>query len=64
MAIGRVLTGTYGLIAEFGEAQDLLVAANAAQDAGFTATLGPAGCAEKQKIFSIPTIRWSIWVKD
>lgn len=36
MAIGRVLTGTYGLIAEFSEAQDLLVAANAAQDAGYT----------------------------
>lgn len=36
MAIGRVLTGTYGLIAEFGEAQELVNAANAAREAGFT----------------------------
>jgi ActD protein len=36
MAIGRVITGTYGVIAEFGEAQDLLNAANAARDAGYT----------------------------
>jgi hypothetical protein len=36
MAIGRVLTGTYGVIAEFGEAQELLDAANAAREAGYT----------------------------
>ena len=36
MAIGRVITGTYGLIAEFGEAQELVTAAVAARQAGFT----------------------------
>ncbi len=36
MAIGRVLSGTYGLIAEFGEPQELVNAAVAARDAGFT----------------------------
>src|SRR6266850_689429 len=38
MAIGKVLTGTYGLIAEFNNAQELLDAANAAQEAGYTDT--------------------------
>jgi hypothetical protein len=36
MAIGKVLTGTYGLIAEFNDAQELLDAANAASGAGYT----------------------------
>lgn len=36
MAIGRVITGTYGVIAEFAGAQELLDAANAARDAGYT----------------------------
>jgi hypothetical protein len=38
MAVGKVLTGTYGLIAEFNNAQELLDAANAAQEAGYTDT--------------------------
>jgi hypothetical protein len=38
MAIGKVLTGTYGLIAEFNNAQELLDAANAASEAGYTET--------------------------
>ena len=36
MAIGKVLTGTYGLIAEFTNAQELLDAANAAREEGYT----------------------------
>jgi hypothetical protein len=36
MAIGKVLTGTYGLIAEFNDPQELLDAANAASEAGYT----------------------------
>ena len=34
--LGRVIEGTYGVIAEFGEPQDLLDAANAAREAGYT----------------------------
>jgi hypothetical protein len=36
MAIGKVITGTYGLIAEFNNAQELLDAATAASGAGYT----------------------------
>lgn len=36
MAIGKPLSGLYGVIAEFPSAQELLDAANAARDAGFT----------------------------
>src|ERR1051325_653417 len=36
MAIGKVRTGTYGLIAEFNDAQELLDAANAASEEGYT----------------------------
>src|SRR5436305_10769835 len=36
MAIGKILTGTYGLIAEFNNAQELLDAANAAREEGYT----------------------------
>jgi hypothetical protein len=38
MAIGKVLSGTYGLIAEFGEAQDLLNAANKTREEGYRHT--------------------------
>lgn len=34
--IGKVITGTYGVIAEFNGAQELLDAANAAREAGYT----------------------------
>ena len=36
MAIGKVMSGTYGVIAEFPGAQELLDAANAAREAGYT----------------------------
>ena len=36
MAIGRVIEGTYGVIAEFGGAEELLRATEAAREAGFT----------------------------
>jgi hypothetical protein len=36
MAIGKVMSGTYGVIAEFAGAQELLDAANAAREAGYT----------------------------
>ena len=36
MAIGRVIEGTYGVIAEFGGPEELLRATEAARDAGFT----------------------------
>src|SRR5258708_20755552 len=36
MAIGKPLTGLYGVIAEFPGAQELLDAANAAREAGYT----------------------------
>jgi hypothetical protein len=36
MAIGRILTGTYGVIAEFNGPQELLDAATAAREAGYT----------------------------
>ena len=38
MAIGRIRSGTYGVIAEFSSAQELLDAANATQEAGYTHT--------------------------
>ena len=34
--IGKVITGTYGVIAEFSGSQELLDAANAAREAGYT----------------------------
>ena len=36
MAVGRALSGTYGVIAEFSSAQELFDAANAARAAGYT----------------------------
>src|ERR1700694_1521810 len=36
MAIGKVIQGTYGVIAEFATSEDLLVAGNAAGEAGYT----------------------------
>ena len=36
MAVGKVITGTYGVIAEFASAQDLLDAASAVREAGYT----------------------------
>lgn len=36
MAIGKVRTGTYGIIAEFSSPADLTAAAEAARDAGYT----------------------------
>ena len=38
MAVGKIITGMYGLIAEFNNAQELLDAANAASEAGYTET--------------------------
>src|SRR2546428_12964813 len=36
MAIGKPLAGTYGVIAEFATSEELLIAANAAREAGYT----------------------------
>jgi hypothetical protein len=36
MAVGRVIQGTYGVIAEFADADALLAAAHAAREAGYT----------------------------
>lgn len=36
MALGKVIEGTYGVIAEFTDPQELLDAANAAREAGYT----------------------------
>src|SRR6266568_8393529 len=36
MAIGKVIQGTYGVIAEFATSEDLVEAANAAREAGYT----------------------------
>lgn len=36
MAVGKVIEGTYGVIAEFGGAEELLAAAQAAREAGYT----------------------------
>ncbi len=36
MAVGRVIEGTYGVIAEFADADSLLAAAHAAREAGYT----------------------------
>jgi hypothetical protein len=38
MGIGKIKTGTYGVIAEFTDAQTLLDAANAVREAGYTHT--------------------------
>ena len=38
MALGKVIEGTYGVIAEFTDPQELLDAANAAREAGYTET--------------------------
>ena len=38
MAIGKVRTGTYGIIAEFSTPSELMTAAEAARDAGYTHT--------------------------
>src|SRR5438552_3524241 len=36
MAVGKVIEGTYGVIAEFGDSDSLVRAAEAARDAGYT----------------------------
>ena len=36
MAVGKIITGTYGLIAEFPDPQELMHAANTAREAGYT----------------------------
>jgi hypothetical protein len=36
MAVGKVIEGTYGVIAEFADSDSLLAAAHAARDAGYT----------------------------